>query len=574
MIMKKIIYSAITVACYCMLLIATTSCEGSDKYEVGAPAWLSDKNAEEVKKDVVEVTPTPTKLGAEDNSTAWFTVFTDDVKIEPGKTAQVKFINYGSGMENYHNFALILRKGDLTLGGAGEYALFRADNYGWCNGNFDDKADQYCTYETEKDRDWSAWLESMKMAKVTMEINNKGGGKVDVKCTMLGADGGSYTQNYLDLSGLGIDENDLYFSITLEKAHLEFGDIEIKEAQPERLELKNVPASLNIGDNLSEVLADVTADVYFTGVTAPKTVKADDLQFSLQPDATTAGEKTLVAVYNKSLLGKAAKTAAVGTAKVNLVAVIQSIAVTKQPTVTTYDNVFSNGYPFLTQGLEVTATYSGGYTGVIGLDQLTFSTVPTTVGTHNITISTANGKTATVQIKVNSVLSTILTHPSPKTLGAEDNSAGFFSATTQNFKAESGKTYQVNFQNYGGNANYKNFLLVLRKSNVAGAAGEYAVLRSDNFGWGNGWADTELAQHCTPSMEEGRDWPTWLKAMSNARVFSAITNKGDGTVDVRFLMQGKDGVVYKQDYIGVTNNIDVNDVNVAFTLEGCHLVFE
>jgi hypothetical protein len=99
------------------------------------------------------------------------------------------------------------------------------------------------------------------------------------------------------------------------------------------------------------------------------------------------------------------------------------------------------------------------------------------------------------------------------------------------------------------------------------------VLRSDNWGWGNGWTGDQLAQHCTPSGAQA-DWGTWLKAMSNAKVYACFTNKGDGTIDVRTVMVGNDGAIYKQDYLNFQNNIDANDVNLSFTVDGCHLVFE
>ena len=570
--MKKTIYSAIAMACYCMMLIVTTGCEGSELYNVNAPDWLSDKNAEEVKTDVVSVTPTPTNLGNADNTSAFCSVFSDDIKVEPGKTYQVKFINRSPGTENYNNFVVILRRGDKTLGDAGQYALFRADNYGWCNGNFDDKADQHCTYEMEStERDWVAWKQSMTMAKVTVDITNKGDGRVDVKCLMQGADGGTYTQNYLDLSG--VDKDDLYFTFSVDHSSIEFGDIEIKDGQPVSMVLNNVPSQINMGDDLSQAMANVTADVYFNGISAPKTIKADELQFKVLPNMETGGTKTLAVIYNKTYLGKAATTPAVATQPINLVAVISSIEVTKQPTVTSYENVFTNGYPFQSDGLEVMATFANGFKTVLSLENLTFSEVPGKVGTHNITISTANGKTATVQITVNSIIETNLMHPTPTTLGATDNTTAFLAAQTNDFKAESGKSYQVNFQNYAGSPDYyKNFSIILRK---AGTTPEDVIARGDNFGWIKGNFNDRLENYCTQSIEANRDWGAWMKAMSDARVFSCITNRGDGTVDIRTVMLGKDGKIYKQDYIGInTGSINASNLNVSFTVDHCHLVFE
>ena len=52
-----------------------------------------------------------------------------------------------------------------------------------------------------------------------------------------------------------------------------------------------------------------------------------------------------------------------------------------------------------------------------------------------------------------------------------------------------------------------------------------------------------------------------------------IVNNGDGTVDIKVLMHGTDGVDYTQDYIGI-NTIDPDDLFFRFTVDGSYLVFE
>lgn len=71
---------------------------------------------------------------------------------------------------------------------------------------------------------------------------------------------------------------------------------------------------------------------------------------------------------------------------------------------------------------------------------------------------------------------------SPTTLGATDNSSGWWTAhLDQDIYIESGKVYTTTFTNYTcGAQNYNNYVIVLRKSDKT----EYAVLRSDNWGWG------------------------------------------------------------------------------------------
>lgn len=72
-----------------------------------------------------------TTLGAEDNTTAWWTTFSDPYTIEPNKTLTVEFVNHGSKVQNWNNWATILTK-DVEWGTEGaEYLVMRADCYGW-----------------------------------------------------------------------------------------------------------------------------------------------------------------------------------------------------------------------------------------------------------------------------------------------------------------------------------------------------------------------------------------------------------------------------------------------------------
>ena len=102
--------------------------------------------------------------------------------------------------------------------------------------------------------------------------------------------------------------------------------------------------------------------------------------------------------------------------------------------------------------------------------------------------------------------------------------------------------------------------------NKADITKEYAVVRADNWGWGDGYAA------CTPSGGQA-DWGAWLSAMNGAKVTLKIANNGDGTADVKAVMHGTDGVDYIQDYIGI-NTIDPDDFYFRFTVDSSYLVFE
>ena len=74
-------------------VLTLTGCEGGDLYSVGSPSWLNDKVdsiANSKKTTIVSVTPNPTELGTKELTQDWWSVFTDDIKIEPATSAQVK----------------------------------------------------------------------------------------------------------------------------------------------------------------------------------------------------------------------------------------------------------------------------------------------------------------------------------------------------------------------------------------------------------------------------------------------------------------------------------------------------
>ena len=148
-------------------------------------------------------------------------------------------------------------------------------------------------------------------------------------------------------------------------------------------------------------------------------------------------------------------------------------------------------------------------------------------------------------------------------LGATDNSTGWWGAHSENIKVGPNETFISTFTNYTSGANnWNNFVVVLCRADNT----EYAVVRADNYGWGDGYAA------CTPIGTQG-DWAAWLAAMDGAKVTVAVTNNGDGTADVKAVMEGTDGEVYTQEYNGI-NTIDPENFYFRFTVDGCHLEFD
>ena len=137
------------------------------------------------ESQVLEVTNNKTTVGTMDNSTPFWGDFSDEFNVPVGETRFIKFTNFTSRVENYHNFVVVLRKSNLI-----EYAVVRADNYGWGDG--------YAACLTSGGQaDWVAWRDEMNGAKVTVYVTNCGNGTADVQAVMVGNAGTTSTQYYL-----------------------------------------------------------------------------------------------------------------------------------------------------------------------------------------------------------------------------------------------------------------------------------------------------------------------------------------------------------------------------------------
>ena len=150
-----------------------------------------------------------TSIGATDNTTAFWGAHSENIKVGAKETFVSRFTNYTNGQNNWNNFCVVLCAADNS-----EYAVVRADNYGWGAGYENNAALELSGGQS----DWGAWLKAMDEAMVTVSVTNKGG-SADVKCVMAGSDGKTYKQDYIGISPIS---SDLYFRFTVDGSHLIF----------------------------------------------------------------------------------------------------------------------------------------------------------------------------------------------------------------------------------------------------------------------------------------------------------------------------------------------------------------
>ena len=568
-----------------MGLTALTGCEGSDMFSVNSPDWLSEKidSIEKSKGSTEEVLVGMNEdvytVGNTDFSSGFWTSFSKYYVVQDNQKWNAVFnLNINPSATNtYKNFALVITN-DVDRGGTGytEYGAIRFDNQPSGNSEWGDHIDRSCvqsnlTFETDKDKG----VDKLG-GKVTLTVDRSRVDTFMVKIT-----NGTVTKTYIQpskIANLNADESNTNIRCFLvpEGSYIDFmqsnvepigGYTSAQDKAPVSMVLNNVPAEVDKGTTLEEAMQNVSATVTFEeGVT--KVIPASELLFSAINDMDKVGEKTLIVIYNKTFKGENAATPIVANAKFNVVAGIKAITVTQAPTRTNYyyynsaavDGV-NHTLAFDPTGMVVYATYVEGEPGVIDNSKLTFSRIPATAGKHEVTITTENGRTATVEVNVAESAVKAVT-PTPVSLGAEDCSTAWWTEFTENMKIPAGETFEFNFTNYSsGVNNWNNYVLILRKADLA----EYAVVRADNYGWGNGYAA------CTPIGTQG-DWATWLATMNGAKVKMFVTNCNNGTADIQAIVTGTDGSVTVQNYLGI-NTIDPSDLNVAFTVDSSHLKF-
>ena len=568
-----------------MGLTALTGCEGSDMYSVNSPDWLSEKidSIEKSKVSTEEVLVGMNEdvytVGNTDFSSGFWSSFSKYYVVQDNQKWNAVFnLNINPSATNtYKNFALIITN-DVDRGGTGytEYGAIRFDNQPSGNSEWGDHIDRSfvqsnLTFETDTDKG----VDKLG-GKVTLTVDRSRVDTFMVKIT-----NGTVTKTYIQpskIANLNADESNTNIRCFLvpEGSFIDFqqsniepigGYTSAQDKAPVSMVLNNVPAEVDKGTTLEEAMQNVSATVTFEeGVT--KVIPASELLFSAINDMDEVGEKTLIAIYNKTFKGENAATPIVANAKFNVVAGIKTITVTQAPTRTNYyyynsaavDGV-NHTLAFDPTGMVVNATYVEGEPGVIDNSKLTFSRIPATAGKHEVTITTENGRTATVEVNVAESAVKAVT-PTPVSLGAEDCSTAWWTEFTKDMKIPAGETFEFNFTNYSsGVNNWNNYVVILRKADLT----EYAVVRSDNYGWGNGYAA------CTPIGTQG-DWATWLATMNGAKVKMFVTNCNNGTADIQAIVTGTDGSVTTQSYLGI-NNIDSSDLNVAFTVDSSHLKF-
>ena len=564
-------------------MLALTSCEGGDLYKMDAPDWIAEK------VDSIKQANTPEELVGmmddyypigETDFTASFWTLGKTYVVPAGKKWNAEFtLTVNPDNKYYKNFYIVLNSADMGT----EYGVIRFDNDPSKNSEWGSHIDRSLVVanfgNASGTDDIDPSVQNMN-GKITLTVERQDGG-IYINFTN-GTLSKSYIQN-TPFPDAATASQDICCRIGVEGSFVQFlttniepigGCTSKEDKQPVSMLLKNVPSEIQQGVALEEAMKNVTAVVTYEQDVI-KEVTADQLVFNSIPDISDPGKKTLVVMYAKTTNGAAAAKPIMASAEIEVVPSadkMTSLVLKSAPKRTSYyyynsaavSDVKDRTLVFDREGLELTATYEGGYTTSYNLDSLEYSAIKAQAGTQAVTLKAKNGKTVTVNVTV--AESALKLHKmAEKDLGTEDCTAGWWSAFTKDVKVPAGETYQVDFTNYSSLANnWNNFVVILRNTNLQ----EYGVYRADNYAWRY---DINPVPGAIYSGGQ-KDWAAWLAAMDGAKCTVYITNCNNGTADIQIVMKGTDGNTYYQYYLG-SNAIDPNDLNFSFTVDGSYLVF-
>ena len=564
-------------------MLALTSCEGGELYKVDAPDWISAK-VDSIKKantpeELVGMMDDYYPIGETDFSAPFWTLGKTYV-VPAGTKWNAEFtLTVNPDNKYYKNFYIVLNSADMGT----EYGVIRFDNDPSKNSEWGSHIDRSLVVanfgNSSGTDDIDPSVQNMN-GKITLTVERQDGG-IYINFTN-GTLSKSYIQNtpFPDAATAG---QDICCRIGVEGSFVQFlttnvepigGCTSKEDKQPVSMLLKNVPSEIQQGIALEEAMKNVSAIVTYEQDVI-KEVTADQLVFNSIPDIADPGKKTLVVMYAKTTNGAAANKPIMASAEFEVIPSadkMTSLVLKSAPKRTTYylynsdavSDVENRILVFDREGLELTATYEGGYTTAYNLDSLEYTAIKAQIGAQTVTMKAKNGKTVSVDLNI--AESALKLHQmAEEDLGSEDCSTPWWSVFTKDVKVPAGETYQIDFTNFSSTiSNWNNFVLILRNANLQ----EYAVLRADCFGWGAGYdGNTDLKVGVAPA-----NWDEWRLAMDGAKVSLYITNTNNGTADVQAVIKGTDDATYKLYYLNI-KAVEPGDLNFSFTCDGSYLVF-
>ena len=395
--------------------------------------------------------------------------FSDYFTIPTNKLLHLEFVNHGSGVNNWNNWNLAVTNeiADRDDAGYKEYFVLRSDAWGWggtmaAEGyTFDINMISQNYPDTDGDGDiWNDFRTTMQGANVTIEVDHSATGNVFVTATAVGTNGTTLVETYqqpvsatADIVAFLVCDGS-YFE--MKKAYLIPSKVTVVEdVNPVSIAIAGAPAFVELGN--TNFWGDAIATVTYADGSSEQ-VDSSDITFTVIPDMTTLGVKTVTVAYSKTKQG--AYTQAVSSYyTLEVTNPVASLEVTTLPNITTYYYFSSDPIIFNTAGIVVTATYSDGSTGIIPNETLQFGTIPAAEGSQTAVISyvgATNTVTTTCPLTLVKGVSQV---------GATDFSSAWWTAFSDDYTVASGSSKTFTMYCYSDNlANWHSPCTILRKA--------------------------------------------------------------------------------------------------------------
>ena len=537
----------------------SVGCTGLEPYTIDAPDDLAEKIAaykaeKEAGKsdDYEEITITTAIVGAEDNTSGWWSEFSQYFNVPSGKKLFVEFENFGSGANNWNNWNACVANGkERDTDGYSEYFVIRSDAYGWGNADYNGAVIEFDYGGGEVN--WDEFREKMQGATVTLSLDHARAGAAFLEVHSVAADGFDIVEKYNQKVSATEDINLFLIAdgshFNMKKAWLVPSEIaEIPDETAASIVVTGLPESVEIGSPVDAILANAAATVTFTD-NSSTAVPIEDVTFSLTEDFTaTLGTKTLVYSYSKTKQGNYG-TSVAGYAQIEVTNPVVELQIAQAPLFTTYYFFDNTALDFRTAGLEVTAVYADGTTGSMPVSNLTFSPIEIKEGAQEVTLSY---KEASATCTINLVKGAYA-------VGAPDFTNGWWTTFTPDFTVAAGESKVFEMDLYSDNLeNYHSPCTIVRKADMT----EYLVVREDHFGWGDSYAGA--------TAESNWNWDYFRARLNNSHVTITVTNNGDNTASIRYEVIDSEGEAHFQNYLNFA--VDSADVTCTLVTEESYLV--
>ena len=557
--------------------VVSVGCTGLEPYTIDAPDDLADKiaayKAEKeaqnvVPDDAVPIEISPAVVGQEDNNSGWWADFSQYFTIPVAKKLVLKFKNYSLGEANYQNWVLAVTNAKERGGdGYSEYFVLRSDMWKWGSGDNGSNTGVSLDMDgvaPDSDAWWENFRAKMNGADVEMTVDHASEGTAYVTAVATATDGTVITETYSqavsfvdDINAFLVADHDHF---VLESAFLSTSDYPIiPDSDPDYLVVTDYPKAVNYSENPEEMdfWGTAVVTVFFKDGSS---MQVDKEAVSItEPDLTTPGNKTVVVTYSRSKKGVLTEAAA-GYYNFELVADLESLQITQEPSHNTYYFYDNTGLDFRPYGIQLQATYQGGTTVDLTLDDVTVSPIALVEGEQDVTFTYKPGsKPVTATTRINLVKGGLA-------LGVPELNSAWWTYFAPDRKVPQGESVSFEMDVYSVAAsNWQAPVAILRKGDLTlGGAGEYAVVRIDNFGWGSNFVNAD------ENKESDWNWDLFLPMLTNAHVTITATNNGDNAV-IRYDVLWANGEEHYQLYKNIAIN-DPDDVYLSCTVDNCYAV--